>query len=57
MAIVGLIAIVAGAAGFLLHFTGNAGLVPVVEEVPRLVWAGVMVAGMVLALLTRRPSD
>jgi hypothetical protein len=57
MAIVGLIAIVAGAAGFLLHFTGNAGLVPLVEEVNRLIWAGVMLGGIVLVLLTRRPSD
>lgn len=54
---IAIIVALVGAAGFLLSFTGFSGLFEPVDNVSIGVWAGIFLAGFVLWMMTRRPSN
>ena len=57
MYIISFIGMLIGAVGFLLVFTGFSNFLPIVERVPLTAWIAVFVVSMILAMLTRRPSN
>lgn len=42
---------IAGVIGFVLHYIGA------IELATRIIWGGLAVVGMVVTVMTRRPSD
>ena len=60
MTILGILALVVGAVGFLLLFTGAGGpLLPYLSKAPLGLagWALLAAVGIVIVILNRRPSD
>lgn len=58
MTALGYIVMAVGVAGLLLKITGaDAAFVPGLARISIAIWAGIAIAGALVAILTRRPSD
>jgi hypothetical protein len=57
MRILGIIVLLAGAAGAGLTYTGNTELLGPLSAFPKGLWGGVLAVGAVLTYLGRRPGD